>query len=133
MADASPDAVAGKGLFESLKTFSATLIALAHTHLQLLSTDLEEERVWLLSTLVSALVALFCFGVGVVLATIFIVVAFWDGYRLLALGALTALFLLAGAAALGLALHKLRVKPRLFAATLSELAKDRQQLTSAHE
>lgn len=130
MADAAPES---RGLFESLKTFSATLLALAHNHLQLLSTDLEEERVWLLSTLLSGLVALFCFGVGVVLATIWIVVAFWEGNRLLALGALTGLFLLAGAVALWRALHKLRVKPRLFAASLSELAKDRQQLTSAHE
>ncbi len=33
------------GLFDSLKVLTATLIAIAHTRLELLSTELEEERV----------------------------------------------------------------------------------------
>jgi uncharacterized membrane protein YqjE len=69
----------------------------------------------------------------VVLATIFVVVVFWDSYRLVALGTLAALFLLAGVTAWGLLMHKLRIKPKLFATSLSELTKDRQQLTSVHE
>jgi uncharacterized membrane protein YqjE len=120
----------GKGLFESLKTFSGTLLAITQTRLQLLSTDLEEERERLLSLLVSGMVALFCLGVGVVLTTIFIVVAFWDNYRLVALGSLAGFFLLAGVAAWGVVMYKARTKPRLFAASLSELDKDRQQLSS---
>lgn len=128
MAEATPDG--SKGLFESLKTFSATLVAISHNRLELLSTDLEEERERLLSTLLSGLVALFCLGVGVVLATIFVVVAFWDNYRLVALGTLTGLFLAAGAAGWGVVIYKVRTKPRLFAASLSELTKDRQQLSS---
>jgi len=128
MAEGNADS--GTGLFESLKTFSATLIAITHTRLELLSTDLEEEREHLLSVLVLGLLALFCIGVGVVLATIFVVVAFWDSYRLAALGTLAALFVLAGAAALGCVKHKLRIKPRIFAASLSELGKDRQHLSS---
>ena len=128
MTEAKADS--GAGLFESLKTFSATLVAITHTRLELLSTDLEEERDHLLSMLVFGLVALFCLGVGVVLATLFVVVAFWDSDRLLALGTLAALFVLAGAAALGFVMHRLRTKPRLFATSLSELSKDRQQLSS---
>lgn len=128
MAEANTDS--GTGLFESLKTFSATLIAITHTRLELLSTDLEEEREHLLSMLVLGLLALFCIGVGVVLATIFVVVAFWDGYRLAALGTLAALFVLAGVAAVGFVKHKLRTKPRIFAASLLELSKDRQHLSS---
>ena len=128
MAEGNADS--GTGLFESLKTFSATLIAITHTRLELFSTDLEEEREHLLSMLVLGLLALFCIGVGVVLATIFVVVAFWDGYRLAALGTLAALFVSAGAAAVGFVKHKLRIKPRIFAASLSELSKDRQHLSS---
>jgi uncharacterized membrane protein YqjE len=128
MAEGNADS--GTGLFESLKTFSATLIAITHTRLELLSTDLEEEREHLLSVLVLGLLALFCIGVGLVLATIFVVVAFWDSYRLAALGTLAALFVLAGAAAVGFVKHKLRTKPRIFAASLLELSKDRQALSS---
>ena len=118
-----------KGLFASLQGFAASLVAIAHTRLDLLSTDMEEERERLASLLLMALVALFCLGVGVVLMVILIAVAFWDSDRLLALGGLTGIFLAGGVAAWGFALHKLRTKPRLFAASLAELSKDRQQLT----
>ena len=67
-----------KGLLESLTILAGTLVAIAHTRLDLLSVDLEEERAHLLSLLVLTLAALFCLGIGVVLVTILIVVAFWD-------------------------------------------------------
>ena len=119
-----------KGLLESLATLAATLVAIAHTRLDLLSADLEEDREHLLSLLVLTLAALFCLGVGVVLATILLVVAFWDTHRILALSGLAVFFLAAGMAAWMFAKHKARTKPRLFAASLSELLKDRQQLDS---
>jgi uncharacterized membrane protein YqjE len=120
----------GQGLLASLTALAATLVAVAHTRLDLLSNDLEEEREHVFSLLVLALAALFCLGVGVVLATLLIVVAFWDTHRLLVLGVLTGFFLLMSIAVWAFALHKVRTKPRLFAASLSELLKDRQQLTS---
>jgi len=119
-----------KGLLESLTTLAGTLVAIAHTRLDLLSADLEEERAHLLSLLVLTLAALFCLGIGVVLVTILIVVAFWGTHRLLALGAPAGLYLVIGMGVWVFALHKARTKPRLFAASLSELFKDRQQLTS---
>lgn len=117
-----------KGLLESLTTFAATLVAIVHTRLDLLSSDFEEAREHLLSLLVLALAALFFLGVGVLLVSIFIVAAFWDTHRLLALGGLAGFFLATGMAAWAFAMHKVRTKPRLFAASLSELIKDRQQL-----
>lgn len=128
MADNAP--AVGKGLFESLTSLAGTLVALAHTRLDLLSTDLEEERVHLFSLLALALAALFFIGIGVVLATILLVATFWDTHRLLVLGSLAGVFLAVGLAAVAVALHKARTKPRLFAASLSELYKDRQQLVS---
>lgn len=119
-----------KGLLESLTTLAATLVAIAHTRLDLLSADLEEEREHLLSLLVLALVALFCLGIGVVLAALLLVAAFWDTHRLLVLGLLAGFFLAVGMAAWMFAMHKARTKPRIFAASLSELLKDRQQLVS---
>ncbi len=123
-----PSPAAGKGLFDSLKGLAATLIAIAHTRLELLSTDWEEERARLVSVLALLFVALFCLGVGVVLLAILVAVVFWDSHRLLALAGLTGLFLAGGVAALGVARHKLRTRPRLFAASLAELSRDRQHL-----
>ena len=123
-----PSAAGGKGLFDSLKGLAASLVAIAHTRLDLLSTDLEEERARLVSVLVMLFVALFCLGVGVVLLAILVAVVFWDSHRLLALAGLTGVFLAGGVAALGCARHTLKTKPRLFAASLAELSKDRQHL-----
>lgn len=118
----------GKGLLESLTLLAATLVAIMHTRLHLLSADLEEEREHLVLLLVLALTALFCVGVGVVLSTILLVVLYWDTHRLLVLGLCAGFFLISGAAAWAFAVHKAKTKPRLFAATLAELFKDRQQL-----
>jgi uncharacterized membrane protein YqjE len=120
---------AAGGLFESLKTLSGSLVGIVHTRLELLSTDIAEERAHLTTLLVLGLVALFCLGVGVVLLAILIAVAFWDSHRLAALGGLTGFFMIAGAGLAWLALHKARTKPRLFDASLAELSKDRQHLT----
>lgn len=116
------------GLFDSLKGLAASLVAIVHTRLDLLSTELEEERARLASVLVMLFVALFCIGIGVVLLAFLIVVAFWESHRLLALAGLTAFFLVGGATAFGLARHRLRTKPKLFAASLAELSKDREHL-----
>lgn len=119
-----------RGLLESLTTLAASLVAIAHTRLDLLSLDLESEREHLISLLVLALVTLFCLGIGVLLTTMLLVVAFWDTHRLLVLGSLAGLFLVAGIAAWQIAVHRMRAKPRFFAASMAELLKDRQQLTS---
>lgn len=121
---------AAGGLFESLRTLSSSLIGIVHTRLELLSTDIAEEREHLITLLVLVLLALFCLGVGVVLLALLIVVAFWDSHRLLALGGVTIGFLLASAGMGWLAVHKTRTRPRLFAASLGELSKDRQHLSS---
>lgn len=118
----------GSGLFDSLKGFAATLLTIVHTRLDLLSTDLEEERERLVSVLVLLFVALFCLGVGVVLLAILIAVIFWDSHRLVALAGLTGTFLAGGAMAFWFARYKFRTKPKLFAASLAELSKDRQHL-----
>lgn len=119
-----------KGLLDSLSTFAATMAAIVQTRLELLSVDMEEDRAHYLSLLMLVLAALFCLGVGVVLATILLVVVFWDTQRIPVLGLLAGLFLTGGIAAWLFAMHKIKTRPRIFAASLLELFKDRQQLVS---
>lgn len=119
-----------EGLLASLKTLTLTLVDVVQTRLELLSSDVAEERAQLTAILMSALVALFCVGVGVVLLAILIVVMFWESHRIVTLSLLTAVFLATGTGLWLLALHKLRNKPRLFDASIGELAKDRDQLSS---
>lgn len=119
-----------EGLLASLKALTLTLVNVVQTRLELLSTDVAEERARLMAILMSVMVALFCISVGVVLLAILIVVIFWESHRVVTLGLLTAVFLATGAGLWGVAMHKLRNKPRLFDASISELAKDRDELSS---
>lgn len=119
-----------EGLFTSLKNLTVSLIAIIHTRLELLSTDLEEGRERFISLLATIFVALFCLCFGAVLLTILIVVVFWDTYRLLALGSLTGIFLIAGLILSAIAIRALKSMPRMFEASLAELIKDHQELDS---
>ena len=116
------------GLFNSVKTLLATLLAIAQTRLDILSTKLEEERLRLTSILLWTLVALFCAGVGVIFTTMVFVIALWDNNRLLAVGIPAIIFLLGATTAWLIVLGKVKAKPRLFSASLAELSKDREQL-----
>lgn len=116
------------GLLESIKNLSATLLAIGQTRLQLLSNDLEEERAWLTSMLVWTLIAFFCASLALILATLLIVIMFWDTYRLTALGIMTGIFMLGAGYAWRVVCNMARSKPRLFSASIAELSKDREHL-----
>ena len=125
---AEQDGSAGEGLFVSLKALSANLLGIVQTRLELLSTDIAEERERIVTLLVLALAALFSIGVGVVLLAILVVVALWESNRLFALGGMIVFFLMTGAIIGWVVLSRLRSSPRPFDASISELAKDRQEL-----
>lgn len=118
------------GVLGSLKGWAATLVGVAHTRLEILSTEVEEEKIRLGQLLLSAIAALFFLGLGIVFTAAFLTVLFWETHRLFVLGALALLFLGAGIAAALLLQGKAREKSRLFADSLGELAKDRRRLDS---
>lgn len=117
------------GLFNSMRTMASTLLAIVQTRVELLSTELEEERIRLTSMLMWMLLMLFCTGMGVIFFTLLLVLALWDDHRLLAVGIPAVLFSLGAVLAWQVVAGKARSKPRLFAASLTELSRDRDQLT----
>jgi uncharacterized membrane protein YqjE len=118
------------GLFDSLKALLATMFGIAHTRVELISIEVEEQFARLASLLVWGLVALFFAFTGVMLSAIAFIVVFWDSNRVLAAAGLAAAFvLLAVIAVLGF-IARAKARPRLFKASLDELAKDRSQLDS---
>ena len=120
---------AGSGILQSLRNFAATLIALLQTRVELLITELEEERMRLLQLMFWMAGAIFFLAVGILLLIILLVAVFWESHRLIAIVVLAGLFL-AGGAGMSLMVRKLmRERPRLFSASLGELAKDRDQLS----
>jgi len=116
------------GLMESLERLAGTLLAIFQTRLELLSNEMEEERVRIEQMLLYGSVALYFFGLAIMLLTAFIVVLFWDSHRLLVLGGFTALFFVAGLLVLNELRRVAREKSKLFSASLAELADDRDRL-----
>lgn len=118
------------GLLAGLQRLLATFTEILHTRIEILSTELEEEGERARQLLVYGLVSLFFLGLGLLFATVFIVVAFWETHRLYVLAGFTVFYLGIGAIAALVVRHKIKTRPRLFSATLSELGKDRERLTS---
>ena len=118
------------GLMESSKRVVGTLLAIFQTRLELLSNEIEEERLRVRQMLFYGSVALFFFGLSIMLLTVFIVVVFWDSYRLSVLGGLTALFFLAGLLVYNSLRNLALERTRLFTSSLSELDEDRARLVS---
>jgi uncharacterized membrane protein YqjE len=130
----NPDDVHGEderpasGLFRSLRNAAGTLVAIAHTRLQLLTTELQEEVRQVGGILLWAFIAAFAAMMGLFLGALAVIFAFWDTHRIAASLFMIAVFV---AIALGAGLvlqQKLRKKPPMLDDTLAELAKDRDQL-----
>jgi uncharacterized membrane protein YqjE len=108
----------------------ATIVAIAHTRLELLSTELQQEMHHVSGIVVWALIAILSAGIGLFLLALVIIFVFWDTHRILASVVVTAVFFVISIAA-GLVLRaRVRGKPPLLQDTLAELAKDRDNLMS---
>jgi uncharacterized membrane protein YqjE len=121
-------AAARGGLLYSIRHLASSLLGAAQTRLEILATEIEEERVRLEQMLLVAVGAVFCLGMGIVLSVAYIVVFFWDTHRLAAVGILAAAFLAAGVACGWILREKVRTRPKPFTITRGELAKDRAML-----
>ena len=119
-----------RGLFASTKGLLGTGVTLLHNRLELLGVELAEERVRLVSLLAYGAAAVLCILAGLIFFAIFLTVLLWESNRLLALGAFSALFLGDGIASLMLAMSLARSGSKLFSASLAELRKDREALST---
>lgn len=130
MAEPTSSPGSDTGLFGSLKRLGTTALAAAESRLGLLGTDLEIEGLRLVKLLAWVAMSLFLAFLGVILLVLLLVTLAGEDNRVLALALLSALCL-GGAIAIGLGLRAwMRNRPKPFQATLAELAKDRERMTS---
>jgi len=116
------------GLFQSVNNFLATFVAIVHTRLELLTTELQEEVRQVGAILLWAFIAAFAAMMGLFLGALAVIFVFWDTHRLEASLAMIGLFVGVAVVAGLILRHKLTTKPPLLDDTLAELAKDRDQL-----
>jgi uncharacterized membrane protein YqjE len=118
-----------RGLFGSVKALLATLLALGYNRLDLFSTELREEIARTASILLWAVAALLLGVLAILLAAVAIVLAIPEEQRALVLALVAAGSAVAAVAAGIVSRNRTAAKPRPFDATLTELAKDREDLT----
>ena len=118
-----------ENLLSSIKNLASTGASIAQTRLELISIDIKIARSKFISLLVMIISALFFLFSGLVMLVLFIVIYSWESDRMTALGLLTGAFLSIVLILAALIMHSLRTMPKLFEASIAELAKDREALS----
>lgn len=100
-------------------------LQLVQTRLELLVVEVQEEKLRLTSLAFNTVLCGLLLGFGLVFLLVFLTVLFWEEHRLLVLGIATAVCLGGGLLAASNAAREFKRGSRLFAASLAELARDR--------
>lgn len=124
MDETRPSGASGSGLSSSLRRMLTTLLGMLQNRLELFSLELQDEREWLVGTLVWASALVFLSGCALILITITIVLLTPAEVQRYVLVALCLVYIaLAVGGAIGLR-KRLNEKPPAFKDTVSELKKD---------
>ena len=115
-------------LFESLRNLGGSILAMVQTRLELATVELAEERVRLMKIALYGLFGLLLFGLALITLTLLLIIVFWDSYRLHALVAIAAVYIVGGVICLLVARNLVKSATPLFEAALAELEKDRESL-----
>jgi uncharacterized membrane protein YqjE len=120
-------------IFAAAGRIAATMVAMVGTRLELAAVEFQEDARRLLGYLAWTMLAVFLAAGAFMLVALFVIVLFWDDYRLQAIAGMAILF----AAGAGLILMKVRAgfqaQTPLFAATLAELRNDVAFVSGAGE
>lgn len=115
------------GLFSAMKGMIATVIAIGKTRAELLVTELEEEKLRLMSLWSKAIGAAFLLAVGLVMAIFCLALVFWE-QRVLVFGLFAVLFIGGALWLIASLKSQVRQPSKLFRSSLSELEADMAQL-----
>lgn len=126
--EVDPGSTRRPGLLASLRRLAATFVEILQTRIEIVATELEEERARFRDLLLYGMLTLFFFIVGLLMLTAYVVILYWETHRLSVVGAFAVLYGGAGIIAGLMLWRRIKSRPRLFASTLSELSKDQNQL-----
>jgi uncharacterized membrane protein YqjE len=123
-------------LLAAVGRIGSTLVAMVGTRLELAAVEFQEDARRLLGYLAWSLLAVFLAAGAVMLAALFVILLFWDSYRLQAVAGMAVLLAIGAGLIVTSVRSRLNAQSPLFAATLAELRKDveyvRHAAASAH-
>lgn len=118
------------GIVASLRALGNGLLGTVQDRLELLSVELQEEKIRLIQTFIWISAAVFTGVMAVTFASITLVYLFWESARLAVLGGLT-IFYTGAVVTIVIAFRRyIARQPRPFAATREELGADRACIRS---
>jgi uncharacterized membrane protein YqjE len=103
---------------------AATVVAMVGTRLELAAVEFQEDARRLLGYLAWTLLAVFLAAGALLFAALFVIVLFWDSFRLQAVAGVAILFGLGAALILMKVRAGMNAQAPLFASTLAELRSD---------
>lgn len=121
-----PSPSESSGLLGSLRSFADGLLGSLHDRIELLSIELQEEKYRLIQVFIWISLMVFLAILATVFASFVLVAIFWDTARVTVICALAGAYILGLIVALVGFRRFLARQPKPFAATLSELRKDRE-------
>jgi len=116
------------GLLDSLRALAATLVAMAHTRVELFGTEIEEELRRVVALVVGGMVVLALSSLALLFSALVVIAVFWDTHRIAAVACVAAGFIALALASFAVVRVRTRRQSRLLASTLGELERDLQQL-----
>jgi uncharacterized membrane protein YqjE len=119
---------ASGGLLSSLRRLGGTAVGIAQVRLELLGTELEQEKLRVAGALALGAMGFMLLGVALLLACALVVLVVPPAYRLATLAALVLACALSGWLLMRRASARLRASEGAFALSLQELGRDRASL-----
>lgn len=116
------------GLLGSLRGFVDGLLGSAHDRIQLVSLELQEEKLRLVQILFWIAAIVFLAVVGTIFASLALLIIFWETARVTVVLSLAAVYIAALIAVVVGFRAYMKRQPKPFAATLDELRSDRECL-----
>jgi uncharacterized membrane protein YqjE len=130
MAGESEAGARSGGLLNSLKQLVATVGTIAQTRLELLGDEIQAEKHRVAQVLLFGAAAVFCLACSLLLVTVLVIVMLWESNRLLAIGGFSVMYLALGLALALAARKRAGAGTNLFQASIGELQKDRDRLST---
>jgi uncharacterized membrane protein YqjE len=116
------------GLLDSLRALLTTLVAMAHTRVELFGTEIEEEVRRVVVLLLGGLAVLTLASLALLFSGLVVIAAYWDTHRLAATAGVAIGFFVLTAVSYFAVRARTRRRSRLLASTLDELERDLELL-----
>lgn len=123
----APVATTG-GLFDSLRALIATLVAMAHTRVELFGTEVEEELRRVVALVVGTMAVLALSIMALAFSAFAVIAAYWDTHRIAAASSVAIGFSAAAIVSYLVVRTRTRRHSRFLSSTLGELERDLQRL-----